>query len=101
MRICAFVDCQKEFDPRTHNQRFHSDECCRVATNRRIMERYYEKKARKSGGERTCKTCTTKLSRYNESEYCTVCEQKNAGVDKEFLLGLMGLDEQPIGFGKN
>ena len=46
--ICANTECAKEFDSKTHNQKYCSDECCRVATNRRIMEKYYEKKAIKN-----------------------------------------------------
>jgi len=43
--ICSREDCGKEFNQKTHNQKYCSDECCRIATNRRIMEKYYEKKA--------------------------------------------------------
>ena len=43
--ICANSECKKDFAPKTHNQKYHNDECCRIATNRRIMEKYYDKKA--------------------------------------------------------
>ena len=94
MRTCAFSDCGKEFTPKTHNQRYCSDECCRVATNRRIMERYYEKKARRTGGQRECKsiTCTTRLNRYNDSDYCASCSAKRSGSDRNSLLSLVGYD---------
>jgi len=42
--ICANKECAKDFEPKTHNQKYCTDECCRIATNRRIMEKYYEKK---------------------------------------------------------
>jgi hypothetical protein len=42
--ICSNKECSKDFDAKTHNQKYCSDECCRVATNKRIMEKYYEKK---------------------------------------------------------
>ena len=42
--ICANKDCAIDFDARTHNQKYCSDECCRLATNKRIMEKYYERK---------------------------------------------------------
>ena len=46
--ICQNKECSQEFEPKTHNQKYHSDECCRMATNKRIMEKYYEKKSIKN-----------------------------------------------------
>lgn len=73
--ICANSECKKDFIPKTHNQKYHNDECCRVATNRRIMEKYYEKKAIRSGAARPCLRCKAQLSRYNTSELCSTCEK--------------------------
>ena len=73
--ICANKECSIEFDSKTHNQKYCSDECCRVATNRRIMEKYYEKKAIRNGAHRICKKCKTKLSRYNQKDVCSTCEK--------------------------
>ena len=53
--ICINLECKKKFDAKTHNQKYCSDECCRVSTNKRIMEKYYEKKAIKNGALRYCK----------------------------------------------
>ena len=39
--ICANKECAINFDAKTHNQKYCSDECCRIATNKRIMEKYY------------------------------------------------------------
>jgi len=69
--ICNNKECSKEFDAKTHNQKYCSDECCRVATNKRIMEKYYEKKAIRNGAFRACSKCKTKLSRYNQSDICS------------------------------
>ena len=74
--ICANSDCGLEFNAKTHNQKYCSDECCRIATNRRIMEKYYEKKAIRNGAVRLCK-CGGELSRYSEAKVCTMC------IDKE------------------
>lgn len=76
--ICANKEClnEKEFTPKTHNQKYCSDECCRIATNRRIMEKYYEKKAIRNGATRECKKCRTQLSRYNDTPMCTSCQKK-------------------------
>ncbi|MEY4332160.1 MAG: hypothetical protein RLZZ196_898 [Bacteroidota bacterium] len=74
--ICANKECAKNFEPKTHNQKYCSDDCCRVATNKRIMEKYYEKKAIRSGAIRVCKVCKTQLSRYNDTNICVICNKK-------------------------
>lgn len=73
---CAYTECGVLFEPKTHNQRYHTSECCKLATNKRIMENYYARKARRQGHIRVCSTegCTTKLSRYNDSKICGKCE---------------------------
>lgn len=78
VRVCAHTECGLEFEAKTHNQRYHSDECCRLATNKRIMEKYYERKERRKGGRRICSspTCNTVLNRYNDLEVCCVCSAK-------------------------
>jgi hypothetical protein len=81
--ICANVECKKDFDSKTHNQKYCSDECCRIATNKRIMEKYYEKKAIKKGAIRLCKKCKCKLSRYNNEDICASClKEKNLKTKK-------------------
>lgn len=80
--ICFNKDCAKDFTPKTHNQKYCSDECCKVATNKRIMEKYYEKKAVKNGALRICKKCKSKLSRYNLEGECCIC-QKNKYESKQ------------------
>jgi hypothetical protein len=74
--ICANKECSKEFEAKTHNQKYCTEECCRVATNRRIMEKYYEKKAIRGGAVRVCKRCKVRLSRYNDSSLCVSCNRK-------------------------
>lgn len=76
--ICANKECAKDFEPKTHNQKYCSDECCRITTNRRIMEKYYEKKAIRNGAKRICKKCQSVLSRYNSSDICANCEKKKS-----------------------
>lgn len=72
---CANEGCEETFLPKTHNMKYHNDECCRIATNRRIMEKYYERQAQRQGKTRYCKVCnTTKLSRYNDSQICSPCK---------------------------
>jgi len=87
--ICANKDCAKEFDAKTHNQKYCCDECCRVATNKKIMEKYYEKKAIRSGAKRECKICKSRLSRYNQSNTCSKCEKNSAIKNRSKILGML------------
>lgn len=77
MNICAREVCVESFDKKTHNQKYCSDECCRLATNERIMEKYYERRDQRQGKTRFCRACdVTKLSRYNDSQVCSACKTK-------------------------
>jgi hypothetical protein len=80
--ICYNLECAKEFSAKTHNQKYCSDECCRIATNKRIMEKYYEQKAIKNGSIRKCKKCSGRLSRYNNEDICAFCEKNIKIKDK-------------------
>lgn len=87
-RVCAQSECGKPFTPKTHNQRYCGDECCRIATNKRIMEKYYKKKDRRKGGVRVCASpsCGTKLSRYNDLELCAMCSTKSVQSLKDKMM---------------
>lgn len=87
--ICLSKDCKKEFEAKTHNQKYCSDDCCRVATNKRIMEKYYEKKAIKNGSIRLCKKCSSSLSRYNKENICSLCIKKSSVKNVERLNGII------------
>lgn len=87
--ICGNKECSKEFDSKTHNQKYCSDECCRIATNRRIMEKYYEKKAIRNGALRKCTSCSAKLSRYNQQNICASCEKKSLTKSRNKIIGMI------------
>ena len=70
-KVCGF--CGTEFQSKKKNQKYCDNICCRGATNKRIMQRYYENKARLSGIKRVC-SCGKLLSRYNNSLLCGSCE---------------------------
>jgi len=75
---CARDGCEVEFSQKTHNQRYHDAECCRLATNERLKVKYHEGRARRRGAVRLCAVCgTTRLSRYNESRVCSGCEDSH------------------------
>lgn len=77
MLTCANEGCNTEYLPKTHNQKYCTDECCRLATNRRIMEKYYEKRDQRQGKPRFCKAgCGARLSRYNDAQVCSPCKEK-------------------------
>ena len=88
--ICLNKECSKDFTPKTHNQKYCSDSCCRIATNKRIMEKYYEKKAIKNGALRNCKRCKSKLSRYNQNEICSTCEKNIDYESKKIIWSILG-----------
>ncbi|NDB82854.1 MAG: hypothetical protein EB127_08955 [Alphaproteobacteria bacterium] len=71
-KICGF--CGTQFQSRKKNQKYCDNICCRGATNKRIMQRYYENKARLAGVKRLCSNCSKQLSRYNSSNICGSCE---------------------------
>jgi len=89
--ICAYEECKKEFTPKTHNMKYCSDECCRIATNDKLKEKYYEKKARLSGKERRCKNrgCNSKLVMYNESNICSLCKAKEEKSKRNDLIEMI------------
>ena len=91
--ICAYENCQgvKEFEPKTHNQKYCSDECCRIATNQKLKEAYYEKKARLAGAKRICKNkgCNVVLSRYNDGKICDKCVSAEKEKERRNLLEMV------------
>lgn len=92
-RVCAWKECDIEFAPVTSNQIYHDEECQRLATNARIMERYYERKARRKGARRVCAYdgCSTILSRYNDSRTCGMHDRVEEETEnKNFLESLIG-----------
>lgn len=92
-RKCAYEKCGKLFTPRTHNQRYDDPECCRRATNSRIMEDYYAKKERRKGTVRLCAAagCKTVLSRYNDDKICGACASSQATQARDDLLRMLSV----------
>jgi hypothetical protein len=75
--VCARVECKKKFTKNSHNQKFCGKKCCRLATNKKLLDKYYENKVPIKQG-RICqeKGCATILSVYNKSKICGSCELK-------------------------
>lgn len=75
-RICANQECGLVFEPQVHNAIYCSVECRKIITNKNVLDRYYEKKARRSSKKRVCKNkgCNTILSMYNDENICEPCK---------------------------
>lgn len=89
--ICALDGCENKFEPKTHNQKYCCDECCKIATNLKIKEAYYYKKARASGVKFKCKNkgCNQVLSRYTLEKECEVCKAQQKTADRQNLLDML------------
>jgi hypothetical protein len=84
MKKCG--SCGEDFVPRRYNMIYCSPECCRQATNAKIVERYYQKKKPKTRERRLCSECPTVLSKYNDSNICYSCINKIEKANREKLL---------------
>ena len=76
-RDCANSDCCKPFMPRVYNAIYCSAECRKIVTNQKVLQRYYDKKARLNS-RRVCSTddCNIVLSRYNKEDICEPCKRE-------------------------
>ena len=83
MKKCA--NCGISFDTNKKNQKYCTPACCRLATNKKIMEKYYENKKRLSGYKRYC-GCGQLLSRYNDNSLCFQCIDKTHKSNRECIL---------------
>lgn len=90
-KTCANPSCEALFDPTRHNQKYCSKQCCKLVTNAKIMQQYYDKKDRKAGKKRICKKCNlTTLSRYNEGNICQPCVLAERADNRVQLLQMVG-----------
>lgn len=80
--------CSEPFSSNKKNQKYCSPACCRLATNKKIMKKYYENKKRLSGYKRYCE-CGQLLSRYNDDVLCFICIEKQKGTDKQNIIGVI------------
>lgn len=88
---CAREGCDNVTEKTTHNQKYCTRDCTRIATNAKMMERYHENTAIAKGKVRMCKVCeTTKLSRYNLTNTCAPCERKARETNHDALSALVG-----------
>jgi hypothetical protein len=92
-RVCD--ECGLIFTPKAHNGKYCSIGCRKIATNKKVLDRYYENKDRLSGAtQKVCKRkgCKTILSRYNKEDICEAHK-----VDRFVKrLGRWGWDEDKL-----
>ncbi len=86
---CENKGCSVVFSKRTHNQRYHDDECCRLATNAKIAEKYHQRRAQKLGLARDCVVCDNPLSRYNDTMVCNSCTRKREVSRNESVFSML------------
>jgi len=78
-RNCANPDCGQSFKPKVYNAIYCGADCRKIITNKKVLQRYYDKKDRLSS-KRICSTedppCGTILSRYNTESICEACKRE-------------------------
>jgi len=66
--------CDNQFEPTVSYQIYCSSNCRDIATKEKIALRYLQSKRQKrKGKERSCKSCSTPLSIYNDETICSAC----------------------------
>ena len=76
--------CDNSFDTNSKNQIYCSSECRIIATKQKVIQRYKITKSKERiGKERLCAGgCGTKLSIYNDNQFCDQCLINNKKLDR-------------------
>ena len=98
-KVCGF--CGNHFQSKKKNQKYCDNICCRGATNKRIMQRYYENKARLAGVRRLCEKCSKVLSRYNSNSVCGACEMSSKDHNETKIKEMLGVINSKISKAKS
>lgn len=87
--VCDNTECDDTYMKRTSNQRYCSEACRKEVTNRNLVQKYHETRARIKGQVRLCGMCNeTRLNRYNPSLVCNLCSAKEKREKREDLLAM-------------
>lgn len=82
MKSCDW--CNTEFEPKVGYQIYCCVECREASTKEKIAQRYAQvRRKRMSNKPRTCKSCGSKLSAYNDDTLCQSCIINPSDVSKE------------------
>ena len=75
--------CDHSFQTKISYQIYCSAECREAATKEKIMQNYFLKQVKKRfEKKRTCKSCGSLLSAYNDSQTCFACVSNPSDVSK-------------------
>lgn len=88
-RVC--LECGGMFTASKSNQIYCKTECTKIASNKKIIERYHANKALKAATDRKC-ACGAKLSRYNTDSICNPCQQGKKELERIDLLRKLGFE---------
>lgn len=81
MKHCQW--CDSQFETKISYQIYCSEECRNAATKEKIAARYMLlRRGKRTGKNRVCKSCGTKLSIYNDDQLCTKCITNPTDVSK-------------------
>lgn len=73
MKNCQW--CDEPFETNVSYKIYCSTECREAATKEKIAEKYAQKRrAKMMGKKRSCKSCGSPLSAYNDDPICHACE---------------------------
>lgn len=84
--------CGELFTKRRPNMVYCKKECCNAATNKKLIERYHQKKETKAKKDRKCIKCDSNLSRYNSDDVCHSCQAKEIELQKIKILRELGFE---------
>lgn len=75
--------CDHSFSTKISYQIYCSAECREAATKEKIMQNYFLKQVKKRfEKKRSCKSCGSLLSAYNDGQICFVCAENPSDVSK-------------------
>lgn len=86
---CA--NCGETFIARRINMIYCTDQCCKTATNAKLIASYHSKKQLKNI-PRDCSSCGARLSRYNKDITCNSCKNRDESKKRKELLEQLGIN---------
>jgi hypothetical protein len=72
VRTCANEECKKDYEPKVHNSKYCSNDCCLAVAKQKTAA---AKNERRSLKKRQC-ACGTYLSSYNPDNMCHACKAR-------------------------
>jgi|SRR5215203_963548 len=88
LKECAH--CTNSFEAKRVNMIYCSNECCRAATNAKLIARYHLNKKLLTE-DRFCIACGSRLSKYNKDLSCYSCQNKSASEKRKETLAKLGI----------